>query len=101
MNSSVRTWLILVMALTVIGGLGSAVPAAGATLEPFQAHLFRDDDSGISADQAASIVRGSFGGRVVSVKSAGKGGWKVRVLLDGGRVKTVHVDGSGSIRSAD
>lgn len=55
---------------------------------------------GISADEAAAIVRRRYDGRVISVSpvNGGKGGYKVRVLLDGGRVKTVHVDKSGRIR---
>jgi hypothetical protein len=92
--------LILPVILVATVCLGGAVPTLAAVGELPQAYLYRDAD-GISADQAAAIVRSSFGGRVVSVKAAGKNGWKVRVLLDGGRVKTVHVDASGSIRSSD
>jgi uncharacterized membrane protein YkoI len=50
----------------------------------------------LSAEQASAIVRGAYGGRVVSVKSAGDG-YSVRVLLDGGRVKNVYVDGNGRL----
>jgi hypothetical protein len=57
--------------------------------------------AGISSGQAASIARGAYGGRVVSVQSGGDGGYKVRLLLDGGRVKTVRVDGRGSVRGSD
>jgi hypothetical protein len=52
--------------------------------------------SRLSAEQASSIVRRAYGGRVVSVKSAGDG-YSVRVLLDGGRIKNVYVDGSGGL----
>lgn len=86
--------------LCLAGWLGAAIPAVAATHEPFHYEVYRDA-GGISADQAAAIVRSSFGGRVVSVKSAGRNGWDVRVILDGGRVKTVHVDGNGSIRSSN
>jgi uncharacterized membrane protein YkoI len=58
----------------------------------------------IGADQAAAIVRGRYDGRVVSVQPVGRGGeggWTVRVLLDGGRVKTVQVDERGAIRGSD
>lgn len=65
----------------------------------------RSDDGrgngGISSGQAASIARGAYGGRVVSVQPGGDGGYKVRLLLDGGRVKTVRVDGGGSVRGSD
>jgi len=64
----------------------------------------REQDAAISSEQAAAIARRAYNGRVVSVQSVGKsgeGGWKVRLLLDGGRVKTVHVDGRGSIRDSN
>jgi len=53
-------------------------------------------ESRLSAEQASSIVRRAYGGRVVSVKSAGDG-YSVRVLLDGGRVKNVYVDRNGGL----
>jgi uncharacterized membrane protein YkoI len=56
--------------------------------------------SRMSAEQASAIVRGAYGGRVVSVKSAGNG-YNVRVLLDGGRVKTVYVDSSGRLSESN
>jgi hypothetical protein len=52
--------------------------------------------SRLSAEQASAIVRRAYGGRVVSVKSSGDG-YSVRVLLDGGRVKNVYVDGNGRL----
>ncbi len=58
------------------------------------------ENDGISADQAASIVKRAYDGRVVSVKQEGNG-YKVRVLLDGGRVKTVSVDSRGSLRESN
>lgn len=48
----------------------------------------------VSAAQAASRVRQLHGGRVLSVSPARRGdslGYRVRVLVDGGRVKTVYV----------
>jgi hypothetical protein len=56
--------------------------------------------SGMSAEQAASIVQRAYGGRVVSVKPAG-GGYNVRVVLDGGRVKTVQVDANGRLHESN
>jgi uncharacterized membrane protein YkoI len=58
------------------------------------------ENDGISADQAASIVKRAYDGRVVSVKQEGNG-YKVRVLLDGGRVKTVSVDSRGNLRESN
>ena len=58
----------------------------------------------ISAEQAASVVRRAYDGRVVSVKPEGSNGqrvYKVRVLLDGGRVKTVQVDSNGNLSESN
>ena len=63
--------------------------------------LAHDDDQGITQEQAAAIAHRAYDGRVVSVEKNGQGGWKVRVLLDGGRVKTVHVDSRGAIKGSD
>ena len=53
----------------------------------------------LTLDQAVARVRAAFGGRVVAATPV-RGGYRIRVLLDGGRVKTVFVDAaSGSIRS--
>ena len=49
----------------------------------------------VSAAQAAAHVRRLHGGRVLSVSPSRRGdslGYRVRVLVDGGRVKTVYVD---------
>ena len=58
------------------------------------------DNNGISAEQAASIVKRAYDGRVVSVKQEGNR-YKVRVLLDGGRVKTVSVDSHGNLSESN
>jgi len=53
----------------------------------------------VSAAQAAAHVRRTHGGRVLSVSPARRGnalGYRVRVLIDGGRVKTVYVDSGQS-----
>ena len=60
-----------------------------------------EQEQGITSDQAAAIAHRAYDGRVVSVERNGQGGWKVRVLLEGGRVKTVNVDSHGSIRGSD
>jgi uncharacterized membrane protein YkoI len=62
------------------------------------------DSEGLSAEQAAAVVSRTYGGRVVSVKSEGsndKRVYKVRVLLDGGRVKTVRVDSRGNVSDSN
>jgi len=53
-------------------------------------------DEGISEQQAASIVKRAYDGRVMSVKREGNR-YKVTVLLDGGRIKTVSVDSHGNL----
>jgi hypothetical protein len=58
------------------------------------------DNGGLSAEQAASVVSRAYGGRVVSVKQEGNT-YKVRVLLEGGRVKTVQVDSRGHISDSN
>lgn len=61
-------------------------------------------DEGLSAEQAAAVVSRAYGGRVVSVKPEGANGqrvYKVRVLLDGGRVKTVQVDSRGHVSDSN
>jgi uncharacterized membrane protein YkoI len=62
------------------------------------------DGEGLTAEQAAAAVKRAYDGRVVSVKPEGNNGqrsYKVRVLLDGGRVKTVQVDSHGNVRDAN
>ncbi len=51
-------------------------------------------------ESAADIVRRETGGRVLSVTplEGGHRGYRVRVLLDGGRVTTILVDPQGSSR---
>jgi uncharacterized membrane protein YkoI len=63
-----------------------------------------DNNEGLTPDQAAAVVKRAYDGRVVSVKQEGSNGqrsYKVRVLLDGGRVKTVQVDSRGNMREAN
>src|SRR5262245_55313552 len=66
-------------------------------------HMFAQAE-GIGSGEAAERVRAMYGGRVISVTPAnrrGTQGYTVRVLVDGGRVKTVFVDSRGSIRGSD
>lgn len=56
----------------------------------------------LSLDEAADQVRGAFGGQVIAASSAranGREGYRIRVILDDGRVITVFVDAeSGAMR---
>lgn len=55
----------------------------------------------ISKSEAAELARARYGGRVLKVDEVSNGGrvvYRVRLLLDGGRIKTVNIDGnSGNI----
>ncbi len=56
---------------------------------------------GISIEEATNIVRGKFGGRVLSAVPARRGdkrGFDVRMLLDGKKVKKVFIDGQGRVK---
>ena len=55
-------------------------------------------EGGISMQKATAIVRQVTGGRVVSASPSKNGGFKVRVVLEGGRVKTYKVDRNGRIK---
>jgi len=84
----------------------AAALAVVLALAPF-AHADRGghgEAEGLTAEQAAAAVKRAYDGRVVSVKPEGNNGqrsYKVRVLLDGGRVKTVQVDSRGNVREAN
>lgn len=63
--------------------------------------LLLAQSSGISADQAATIVRNSTGGRILSVERQDKKGgsvYRVKVLMSDGRVRVIRVNAdSGKI----
>jgi len=54
--------------------------------------------AGLSMQEATAIVRRATRGRVVSASPTKNGGYKVRVVLDGGRVKTYKVDRNGRMK---
>ena len=55
-----------------------------------------------TAQTAAGIARRETGGRVLSVTAleGGEGGYRIRLLLNGGRVTTVLVDARGGVRKS-
>lgn len=78
-----------------------ALPSVAAAGEMRWADQVLAAKSTISLEEATEIVRRAYGGRVLSASPTtknGKKGYQVRVLLDGGRVKTVFVDSNGSVR---
>lgn len=52
-----------------------------------------------SAGQAAAQARSAYGGKVLSSKDNG-GSYKVKLLLDGGRVKTVNISKESKSRDS-
>ena len=68
---------------------GSAVPPSNLVQQP-----------AISVEQATAIARLETSGRVLSATPIedGNRGYRVRVLLEGGRVTTVVIDRKGGVR---
>ena len=84
------------MALWLVGpGSGAWAATTSGALRLVQA------TAGVSAEEAAALVRAASGGRILSVRSdetAGSPVYHVKVLLDGGRVRVYLVDkNSGQI----
>lgn len=96
---------VATMALTVCSGQAFAAleaPRYQLALQPEATQmLLRQKSGGITQAQAAQIAKKQYGGKVLSVTK--KGGdrpvYKVKLLLDDGRVKVVSVDAnSGAAR---
>ncbi len=60
---------------------------------PPSGHYLAARQADIGADAAADRVRRATGGRVLSVRKGKRGTYRVKVLLPGGRVRNVAVDG--------
>jgi uncharacterized membrane protein YkoI len=76
----------------------AAAPAAGN-----QDSAPRDGGNGhLSLDAAVARVQNAYGGQVIAASSTnanGHAGYRIRVLLQGGRVRTVFVDAAtGAMR---
>lgn len=87
-----------ICALLVMLSSGQALAneeAARADQRQQEAPLFILAQAATSKAQAANIAKARHGGKVLSVTKSGKG-WRVKLLLDSGRVKMVYVDGAGS-----
>lgn len=83
--------------LVALCGVGVAeTAAAGRNVSPLV------ERAGMSLEEAADRVQSAYGGQVVAASPArngGREGYRVRVLLDDGRVITVFVDAdSGAMR---
>jgi len=85
-----------VFAIILIAGANLAVPpsaAAGAHAD--HGRLLAQAAGPVGAEEAAALVRGASGGRILDVRfdeSAQPPVYRVKVLLDGGRVRVYLVD---------
>ena len=87
--------LTLCFALALGGGSALAV---GMEREPVRRGFA--PQPGMSIDQVNRLLRGQVEGRAVSVVpvEGGRRGYKLRVLLDGGRIVSLRMDRDGRIR---
>lgn len=97
--------LIYILSLVVLSAIATAAPAqadvAFAITAKSTASNFVGNQPGVSARQAAAAARDKVGGRVISVKpKKGGEGFRVRMLVEGGRVITVNVDEKGNVRGS-
>ncbi len=82
--------------VTVTGSPAFSPVAAGPKFSKGHKHSLLAAQGTISRDQAAATARSATGGRVLSVDSQQRRGrlvYRVKVLLKGGRVRVVNVDG--------
>lgn len=88
--------LLFVLTLLVING--AAPIARGAEKAPVAKSL--SAQPAMTPESAATSARRETGGRVLSVTplAGGQQGYRVRLLLDGGRVTTVLVGSRGGVR---
>ena len=94
MNKSVLT-LLLIICFT---GAFSAAKASASWLPVGYAKASAKQGKAITAQQAASIVKRKYGGKVLKVSASGKG-YRVKVIKADGRIVSVYVDGkTGKVR---
>ena len=86
-----------VLVLVTVTGSASFSPAfANPKFSLGHKHSLLAAQGTVSRDQAAATARSATGGRVLSVDSQQRRGrlvYRVKVLLQGGRVRVVNVDG--------
>lgn len=94
------------LAWVLCAGLAGAAATPAEAAEPWLASamdLLQGQGGApvINLNDAASRAQNTFGGQVISISPAeqdGRRGWRVKILLDGGRVKTVFVEArTGSV----
>lgn len=77
--------------------LAACLPLIGSVAPSFAVESVILAQAAIGKSGAAEAARSAYGGKVLSVeelKKDGKTRYRVKLLLDGGRIKYVTVDGS-------
>jgi uncharacterized membrane protein YkoI len=91
--------VVAIVAMTLAGGAEAFTNRPGAPQRPHQLLQVQRD---VGPAGAAAAARTATGGRVLGVTAGRKGGrtvYRVKVLLPGGRMRTVTVDGrSGRVQ---
>lgn len=104
--TSVRTSrlipVLLLLTLALAQGAAAATRAPAPDWLASAIDILQQHDAPVlSINDAASRARNTFGGQVISITPAeqdGRRGYRVKVLLDSGRVKTLFVEArSGSV----
>ncbi len=79
----------LLSLFSYLAGIGAPIQAA-----PSAGHIYI---SAVDKSMAAELARQAYGGKVLSVDEIKEGGqtiYRVKLLLEGGRIKIVTVDGN-------
>ena len=94
----VKSFLLGAVVFTVLTSVCVAFPASDAQVQATASpQLLAQATPSVSADQAAALVRAKSGGRVLGVRrdnNAQPTVYRVKGLLDGGRVRVYRVDAS-------
>ena len=90
----------LILLLAALGACTGPTTAWGAERSTAGKSLVPQPHT--TAEKAAGIARREIGGRVLSVTAlkGGQRGYRIRLLLNGGRITTVLVDPRGGIRKS-
>ena len=90
-----------VISTLLIGVLAAAAAFDASARAASESLLLAQAAPSVSADQAAALVRAKSGGRILRVDLEGRTGgavYRVKVLLEGGRVRIYRVDaGNGRV----
>lgn len=84
-----------IFAVLIVACLGSALTPLSALADVGGARLVVQAAGSVGADEAAALVRRASGGRILDVRldeTARPPVYRVKVLLEGGRVRVYRVD---------